>query len=88
MPTVWKTELKIQDRQRIKLPAGSHLLHVALQHEVLCLWFVCDPENPPTEQEIEIAGTGHPLDVAARSYLGTFMVDNGTFVFHVFHRHP
>jgi len=55
-----------------------------MQHGVLCLWAIVDPEKPKIKSTIVIHGTGHPINhiEEQRRFLGT--VIDRVFVWHVF----
>jgi hypothetical protein len=81
--TIWKAVLKPADVQDIEVPENAELLTARDQHEQLCVWFKCDPANPPTKRRIAIVGTGHPAPGGAR-YVGTGFLHGGQLVFHIF----
>jgi hypothetical protein len=80
--TIWKYPLHIIDRQMILLPDGGMIRHVAMQHDIPCLWVEVDTEAPKTERFIRIFGTGHPH--VSGEYIGSFQALPGTQVFHVY----
>jgi len=82
---IWKYELKITDRQKVRMPVVSDLLSVANQRGSLCLWAMVDPANANTvERDIEIIGTGNPMPDGRRTFIGSAVID--PFVWHVFER--
>lgn len=82
--TVWKYPLKGTGEQTIEMPSGSRILHIAMQHNRVRLWALVDPEMPMVGRVLRIYGTGHEMPDVPGFYWGTFMVDDGDFVFHVF----
>lgn len=91
MTTIWKFPLVMPvNRQIVKLPRFSAILHVAEQHGELCLWAMVDidPDKGETKTEdrtIIIRGTGHPIEEADRlEYIGTVLTMGGDLVWHVF----
>lgn len=89
MEVIYKYPLEAVDRQTVRLPRGARILCVQNQRETPCLWAVVtvDVESkPPNEfRTFLILGTGHPQDkIPADNYIGTFQLDEGTLVFHVF----
>jgi hypothetical protein len=72
----------------LPLPAGAEVLAVQTQHGEGQLWALVDPAAPTTERCFEIAGTGHEMadlaDDVERRYVGTWQVQDGAFVFHLF----
>lgn len=83
MKTIWKTTLKPADVQAIDVPAGSELLCAREQHEQICVWFRCDPDQPRETRNIAIVGTGHNTPDGGR-YLGTASLKGGQLIFHIF----
>lgn len=82
---IWKYELKLTDRQTVRMPVATDLLSVANQRGSLCLWAMVDPDNPnKVDRDIEIIGTGNPMPHWRRSFIGTVVIDQ--FVWHVFER--
>ncbi len=85
MRTIYKYPIKLVDEQAVKMPRGASILHVALQRDILCLWALVQPDQPPEERTIIIVGTGHDADDLGR-HIGTMQVANGDFVWHVFEK--
>jgi hypothetical protein len=53
------------------------------------MWVLVDAEQSLVERVFEIFGTGHrvPMEMGMnRNFIGTFMVESETLVFHVFER--
>jgi hypothetical protein len=85
MKTVYKYSLGKQGRATVKIPEGAKVLHVAVQREDICLWALVDTEQPSVERTFTVYGTGHEaFEATDQNYVGTFLIDNGLFVFHVF----
>ena len=93
--SIWKYRLDIttcrtgDERQAVfdeRIPRGAKLLAVQAQNEGPCLWALVDTKQPKESRTFEIYGTGHtmPKDLSNRVYLGTFQLDSGRFVGHVF----
>lgn len=95
MNTIWKYELRVTDVQKVEMPSGAQLLHVAGQevseyrpgmawHEVVpMLWAKVDPDAPMTQRLIGIVGTGNPApDDDEGVYVGTAIC--GALVWHVY----
>ena len=84
MKQVWKYKLgfTVTDDMTISMPAGAELLTVQVQYGAPALWARVDPEARLVKRRIHISGTGH---VGAEGrYIGTFQLDEGRLVFHVF----
>lgn len=87
MKTIYKYEL---------LPAGSNAISIEMAEgaEILCaqsqfagafLWALVDPVRPLVKRYFHVFGTGHRIDEAlSLQYIGTFQLEGGVLVFHVF----
>ena len=86
MEAIWKQPLECADHQVVSLPVGAKVLCVQAQSEQPCLWFVTpEVDNPKTElRTFAIHGTGHPCVTVNGIYIGTFQLQGGSLVFHVF----
>jgi hypothetical protein len=69
----------------IELPRYSKILCIQMQGNQPCLWAMVDKDCKEKESRIfEIYGTGHDMKEVPQEYIGTFQVNGGQFVFHVF----
>lgn len=89
MSVIWKFELKPNEGDSmvatIPMPAGAQVLTVQMQGVTPKIWALVDPAAPKTDRQFQVAGTGHPVNLRpGAKYLGTFQMNDGTFVFHVF----
>lgn len=82
---IWKNVLNEIDLQEVEMPRGSEILCVREQHERVCLWFRCNPDEPPVKRTIVMCGTGHQA-LAQDRYIGTGFLSGGQLVLHVFER--
>jgi hypothetical protein len=82
MKTIWKWTLKPQTV--IDMPDGAQVLTVQMQHGEPQLWALVDPVAPTVKRVFNIYGTGHSMGDRTGSYIGTFQMDGGSLVFHVF----
>lgn len=86
MTQIWKFALAPDDKQTIAMPIGATLLSVHMQDGRPCIWAEVNPTEKSYPRMIEMFGTGQPIDGAARKFLGTILLAEGQFVFHVFER--
>ena len=87
MRTIYKYEIETTDTQVLKLPQGAKILCVQVQNEKPCIWALIDTyEDDLYAHTITIVGTGHsvPDNFGAHNYLGTYQLQGGALVFHVF----
>ena len=85
--TIWKFELEIGDNQKLEMPIGAEILSVQTQNETPCLWALVDPDADQETRHFEVYRTGHPVHYdmgISRNYIGTFQLQSGLLVLHVF----
>ncbi len=85
MANIFKYPLKVTEWQFVSMPEGAEILCLQMQRETPCLWALVDPAMAPKMRKIHIYGTGHDIpDNLHRMYVGTFQMEGGMLVFHVF----
>jgi len=86
MKQIWKYTLQV-GHTSIKIPEGYQILSVQAQCNKPCLWALVDPKAQKKEVVFKTFGTGHTLPAEETSnikFIGTYQLDNGVFVAHVF----
>lgn len=83
---IYKQAITPSELLSLKLPKGATILTVQTQYGKPCIWFICDPDAEREERVFEIYGTGHELrgDKYNHQYIGTFQLEGGKLVFHLF----
>ena len=83
---IYKYIIEPDDYIKINVPKFSKILSVQLQKSNVCVWILCDPNQPLTTRTFRLAGTGHEIkeDIAGLIFIGTFQVYGGDLVFHLF----
>jgi hypothetical protein len=88
MKSVYKYDLEVTDKQVIKLPKFSDILSIQVQNGKPRLWVMIDKEETEiVDRVLYTYGTGHDIDEKDENPLffhGTYQLDGGTLVFHVF----
>ena len=82
--TIWKFPLIVADKQKVMMPKESFVLCVQMQGGNPCLWAMVDPAAALRERSFRIIGTGDEIKDNPGTYIGTFQMLAGSFVFHVF----
>lgn len=83
--TIWKYELKVADLNNVELPKGANILCVQLQSGLPTLWVEVNIlESEKQVHVIETFGTGHKFDSSPRRYIGTYQMQQGALVFHLY----
>lgn len=84
--TIYKYDLQIADEQILEIPEGFEILTVQTQRNRPRLWVIVDPSKGHKSVLIHMRGTGHLMgNAVGKKYIGTFQIDEGTFVFHTFY---
>jgi len=82
---VWKFEL--HPDTPIKLPKDAKVLKIGTQYGSPILWALVDTDELLEERIFTVVGTGWVVsDLETAKYHGTFMLEDGALVFHVFER--
>ena len=97
MRTIHKYPVKLNStpghpRIEIEMPAGARVLTVQTQYagdlerEMPYVWATVDTERPMKKRGFYLLGTGHLLPPASTPtrYVGSFQLEGGRFVFHLF----
>lgn len=83
MLRVFKFPLGV-DGVGIPMPTGAKILSVQVQRGQPCVWVLCNPEAKPATRKLRVYGTGHELPDNPGTFVGTFQLEDGQLVFHVF----
>lgn len=84
MKQVWKFPI-LAGANVVVMPKGAEILSVHVQRGSATLWALVSPNEPEHARSILVAGTGWPIERVRRDqFVGTFMLDDGALVFHVF----
>lgn len=81
---IFKYLLKQSGDQMIEMPQGAVVLYVHSQQGQPMIWAKVDPNAPKVQRRFAVYGTGHEMSEQFRHYVGTFMMEDGTYVFHVY----
>lgn len=85
MTTIHKFPLKTTDSQKLFITHGAKILCLQVQNGIPCVWVLMDTEEHPVVAEVTTIGTGHDAEnVLPDSYIGTYQLQGGALVFHVF----
>lgn len=85
MKRIYKYQLKVTDVNTVEMPHGAEILCVQVQGKIPCIWaLVEDSETNFEKRTILTYGTGHSTLNTLMHYIGTYQIENGALVFHVF----
>ena len=82
---IFKYELKMEDMQEFMMPVNADILCVQSQFGKPCIWALIDPLVKGIELRcFRIYGTGHTINYTDLKYIGTFQLNGGNYVFHLY----
>jgi len=86
---IWRYQLG-PDENVLTMPVGARVLSVATKRGHPHLWVWVDPHEQQTENRVfRIFGTGEPICEAHELlFIGTFLIEDETLVFHCFEVKP
>ena len=87
MKTIWKYEIT-PALNEIEIPINAEFLSLHTKNGLPCMWFLVETENSREFRRFEVYGTGHEINVSMfqRNFIGTFLVNYDSLVFHVFEK--
>jgi len=81
---IWKYVLELDEVQTVKMPAGAKILGVFVQNNQPILYAMVDIRYEREAVEIYTFVTGQFAPLESFHYIGTYLVNEETFVGHVF----
>lgn len=72
----------------VEMPKDADVLTVQVQYGEPHIWAIVDPDEPPETRGFVLRGTGHGLKGNEGRYVGTFQLEGGAFVGHLFEALP
>jgi DNA-directed RNA polymerase subunit RPC12/RpoP len=81
---IYKFSFSMEDEFKISMPEGSEVLTVQIQGGVPRIWAIVDTDVPLTARRFCMRRTGHAFKGNEGKYIGTFQLNEGTMVFHLF----
>ena len=81
--SIWKYPVEVGEFA-LRMPKGAQVLDVQIQGREPVMWAIVDTAAEREVRRFRIYGTGHPYEVQRDKYIGTFQLDSGSLVFHLF----
>lgn len=81
---IFKQTLKIEDTQTLLLPFNSKILSLQTQRGIPVIWYECEEQNSLTPFVLDTYPTGANLPENHGTYIGTYQLQDGDLVFHVY----
>ena len=83
MQTIWK--FPVSERNfSLNIPEGAQILSVQAQGNKGQMWVLVDPQARKETRVFWAINTGDPLPKGNLKYIGTYQLDKGNYVLHVF----
>ena len=80
---IWKYPIR-PDLLTIRVPVDAEILCVGVQNGEPQMWVKLDTKKELAPRRIYVFGTGHDVPDISMKYVGTFFLQAGSLVFHVF----
>lgn len=87
MNVIWKYTVQ-GPRVTVEMPEGAQILSLQVQDNQPQIWALVDPSKPTVKRYFCAYPTGAAFDATALTYIGTFLINGGTLVFHIFEQGP
>jgi hypothetical protein len=85
MNTIYKYRMEPNCGGSVEMPKGAQVLSVQMQGGLPCLWAKVDTTRSLERRSFDVYGTGNAMpDDPRLVYVGTFQMDDGALVWHVF----
>jgi hypothetical protein len=82
---IYKYHFQDQEYQEIELPEEAEILCVQTQYGKPCIYALVDLDEKPILRKFRIYSTGVTMaENESRKYIGTFQLNGGFLVFHLF----
>lgn len=81
---VWKFPVPVGDHIEIIMPTGARVLTVQAQNDEPHIWAMCNPLAPLEPRRFQVLATGENTYSDLGPFVGTFQLNGGALVFHLF----
>jgi hypothetical protein len=81
---IFKYPLAVSEYQSIQMPRGAQVLSLQVQGRGPQMWALVEENQPLTDRGFITVGTGHVVPSHAGRFVGTYQIQGGALVFHVF----
>lgn len=87
MSVIYKYPINLVPSQIIDMPEGARILSVQTQFaDRPCIWAFVDICNKLVGRVFYVIATGQSFDSKNMLYIGTFQLDGGALVFHLYEK--
>lgn len=85
MKIIYKLQLNdFNTWNKILLPFGAQIISADNKNSIICIWYICNPENKLEERIVHVFMTGQelPENIASLKFINTVLINQ--YVFHLF----
>jgi hypothetical protein len=82
MRTIWK--FAVEETMQLLLPVDAMVLSIQTQFNAPQMWILLDSDLPKTLRRFIVLPTGVSVPDVPLNYCGTFQINDGALIFHVF----
>jgi hypothetical protein len=80
---IWKYTIQ-GPRVTLEMPQGAKIVSLQVQDNQPQIWALVDPSEWKISRTFRALPTGVEFNAAGLTYVGTFQINDGTLVFHIF----
>lgn len=86
MQKVFKYQVPMKDYFSLALPKNAKILTIQVQHGLVQLWVLVNPDSPAEVRNFRLVGTDFPIaeNPGILYYIGTIQLAKGTLILHLF----
>lgn len=85
METIYKYPVSVMARFSLIIPDKALFLSVQIQNDKPYLWALIHTDEPSKQYNFRVIGTGYEMSETGHlTHLGTFQMEGGKFVGHLF----
>lgn len=82
--TIWKYPVELMDRFSIEMPENSIVLSVGVKENQPYIWAIVNVHHKLCKTQFQLYITGESLSESRGLFIGTFQLNDGALVFHLF----
>lgn len=90
MITIYKYDIPKGGYFELELPVGAKILTTQVQYEIPRIWVLGDTEEKFEVRYFKLIATGRNYKIdpnKIKQYIGTFQMEEGALIFHLFEVH-
>ncbi len=81
---IFKYKIQIEESFTVDLPKNAEIISLQSQYYTPCIWALVNKDAELEKRRFVTIGTGQAVDNTGMKYIGTYQLNKGTFIGHVF----